>query len=169
MEKTYGAEEQHDQLIVYGKGAKAMLIYGYGKEGEQGYDWRHWFTHKPTKREVLQTITDHVDSLTDAKILTGFRWNDDDDVERSEWLSKENQSNFSEAHRLAVLLGAKKFEAVKFKIGEDENKNAKYRTFSTLEELNSFYLSAFAFIKQALAEGWAEKDAAAEWVESLNL
>ena len=67
------------------------------------------------------------------------------------------------------MLGAKKYEPATFKISEDENKNAKYRTFETLSDLNDFYLSAFAYIKQTLAEGWIEKDAVAVWVESLEL
>ena len=169
MNKTFGATERHDQLIVYGKGMKAILIYGYGEENEQGYDWRHEFTHKPDKHEVLQTIVDHVDELTDQKILSGFVWEDNDGIERNVWLSAENQRNFSEAHRIAIMLGAKKYEAVTFKIGQDENQNAKYRTFETLDDLNTFYLSAFSFIKQTLADGWIEKDAAAEWVETLDI
>ena len=169
MEKTFGAQERHDQLIVYGKGQKAVLIYGYGEEDGQGYDWRHVFTHRPTKQEVLQTITDHIDSLTDQKILSGFIWEDNDGIERKVWLNDENQRNFSEAHRIAVMLGAKKYEPATFKISEDENKNAKYRTFETLSDLNDFYLSAFAYIKQTLDEGWIEKDAVAVWVESLEL
>ncbi len=169
MEKVYGATERHDQLIVFGKGASAVLIYGYGTDGEQGFDYRHQFTHKPTKHEVLQVIVEHVNKLVDEKILTGFKWADDNGVECSVWLSEENQRNFSEAHRLSVLLGAKKYETIQFKIGEDEDNRPKYRTFETLNDLNTFYLSAFAFIKQTLSEGWAEKDAAIEWVETLSL
>lgn len=169
MKQTFGATERHDQLVVYNKGMKAILIYGYGEENEQGYDWRHEFTHRPSKQEVLQTITDHVDKLTDEKILSGFKWEDNDGIERYVWLSNENQRNFSEAHRLAMLLGADLYDPITFKISEDENKIAKYRTFETLDELNVFYLSAFAFIKQTLADGWAEKDAAAVWVESLDI
>ena len=169
MDKTFGATEKHDQLIVYGKGMKAILIYGYGEENGQGYDWRHEFTHKPTKYEVLQTIVDHIDKLTDEKILNGFRWEDDNGVIRNVWLSNENQRNFSEAHRLAVLLGPELYETTTFKISEDKNKNAKYRTFETFDDLNDFYLSAFAYIKRTLTDGWAEKDAVAKWVETLNI
>lgn len=169
MKQTFGATERHDQLIVYGKGKKAILIYGYGEENDQGYDWRHEFTHKPTKREVIQTIEDHVDGLTDQKILDGFIWEDNDGIERKVWLTAENQRNFSEAHRLAALQGAKNYEPITFKISQDENHCAKYRTFDTWNELNTFYVSAFAYIKQVLAEGWLEKDAAVAWVESLDI
>lgn len=169
MKQTFGATERHDQLIVYGKGKKAILVYGYGEENDQGYDWRHEFTHKPTKNEVIQIIESHVDGLTDQKILNGFIWEDNDGIERNVWLSAESQRNFSEAHRLSALLGPDNYEPVTFKISQDENFNAKYRTFETFDELNTFYLSAFAYIKQTLAVGWAEKDAAIAWVETLDI
>lgn len=169
MKQTFGATERHDQLIVYGKGQKAILIYGYGEEDGQGYDWRHEFTHKPTKTEVIQTIENHIDGLTDKKILDGFRWEDNNGIECAIWLSAENQRNFSEAHRLSMLLGAQKYEPVTFKISQGENHVAKYKTFNTLDELNTFCISAFAYIKQTLADGWAEKDAAIVWVETLNI
>ena len=68
------------------------------------------------------------------------------------WLSKESQTNFSEAHRLQVV-------PVKFKLNEDEDKNAIYHTFETFEELDRFYKGGVAWIQQCLNEGWARKDA----------
>ena len=86
MEKVFGATERHDSLIIHRSG-KAVLIFGYGEENEQGYDFRHTFEHKPTKEEVLAVIVSHVNEQTDLKILTGYEWNG-----KKVWLSSENSS-----------------------------------------------------------------------------
>jgi len=47
---------------------------------------------------------------------------------------------------------------VRFKISEDAEKRAVYETFHSFEELNAFYIGAFAYIKGLLDDGWAKKD-----------
>lgn len=171
MEKVFGATQRHDQLIQFGTG-RAVLIYGYGEEDGQGYDYRQEFSHTPAKDEVLDAIVTHVDALTDEKILSHFQWTvlhgDDAGKAVNVWLSAESQRNYSEAHRLATL-DASKIIPVTFKLGEDGHRNAIFDTFETFEELNLFYLSVFAYIKQMLDDGWAEKKRAVAFVESLNL
>lgn len=108
--------------------------------------------------DVKDAIIADINARTDEKILSGFKYGDNDGVERSVWLSAENQNNYSEANRLANLVGSKKFEAVTFKIGEDEEGRACYKTFGSLDELNEFYFGVFAYIKQCLVDGWLEKD-----------
>jgi hypothetical protein len=66
-------------------------------------------------------------------------------------LSKESQTNFSEAHRLQIV-------PVKFKLNETADKQPIYHTFETFEELNRFYVGGVAYINQCLNEGWARKD-----------
>ena len=163
MNKTFGATERHDQLIVYGKGMKAILIYGYGEENEQGYDWRNEFTHKPDKHEVLQTIVDHVNKLTDEKILTGFTWNN-----KPVYLSFENQFNYKAAYDLAFQTNGASLP-VKFKLGEDEEGKPINHTFRSMDSFTDFYTKVIAHVNTALNEGWAEKDAATEWVETLDI
>lgn len=161
MEKVFGATERHDQLIAYGHGA--VLIFGYGEEDGTGYDNRHTFNHRPTAEEVLEVIMGHVNGLTDEKILSGFVWNG-----KSVWLSSENQFNFKAAFDVAVQTSGATLP-VKFKLGEDAAGDPVYHVFSDMAEFSDFYTSAITFIMTALNEGWAEKDAAKKWVESLNL
>ena len=113
MEKVFGATVRNDQLIVHGTG-KAVLIYGYGEEDGQGFDYRHVFDHKPTKEELKNVIEEHINSMTDEKILTGYVWNG-----KPVWLSKESQFNFKAAYDLAVQKDGANLP-VKFKLGEDE-------------------------------------------------
>lgn len=151
MEKVFGATVRNDQLIVHGTG-KAILIYGYGEEDGQGFDYRHVFNHKPTKEELKKVIDAHVNELTDQKILSGFVWNG-----KPVWLSSENQFNFKAAYDLAVQTSGESLP-VKFKLGEDAEGNPVYHTFKAMSAFSEFYTSAIAFINQTLNEGWEEKD-----------
>lgn len=160
MEKCYGAEERRDQLIVLGTG-QCVLIYGHGEEDGQGFDYRHRFDHRPTASEVLKVITDHVDSLTDQKILTGYRWQG-----KNVYLSSENQFNFKAAYDVAVQTEGTPLP-IKFKLGEDAEGLPMYHTFNSMNAFTDFYTGAISFIQQTLAAGWEEKDAARDWVNQL--
>ena len=163
MEKVYGAEERNDILIRFTKTKRAVLVFGYGEEDGQGYDYRHTFNHIPTQNEVLNLIINHVNSLTDAKILNGFVWNG-----TSVWLSTENQFNFKAAYDVAVQTNGANLP-IKFKLGEDANGEPVYHVFENMAEFSDFYTSAIAFIMTALNDGWVEKDAATEWVKTLEI
>lgn len=162
MEKVFGTEERHDSLIEHGT-KKCVLIYGYGEENGQGYDYRHVFDHIPTKEEVLAVIHKQVNDNTDQTILTSFVWNG-----KNVWLSTENEFNFKAAYDLAVQFGGANLP-IKFKLGEDAEGKPVYHTFESMEEFTDFYTKAIAFVNTALNIGWAEKDAATEWVNTLNL
>lgn len=157
MEKIFGATERHDQLLVYGTN-RALLIYGYGEENGQGYDYRHVFDHKPTEQEIRDVIIAQINADTDRKILTGFVWTPlGETAGMNVWLSTENEFNFKAAYDLAIQTGGATLP-VKFKLGEDESGYAVYHTFISLEEFTDFYTKAIAYVNQTLNEGWQEKD-----------
>lgn len=145
----------------------SRIIIGYGQKkvtGKNLYEWYEVYFYIKQKnaislQEVKNAILDDVNARTDEKILTGFIYQDDNGDDVNVWLSKENQSNYSEAQRLADKAGAENYKPIKFKLGEDENRQAKYRTFQTLEDLNTFYYAVFAYIKGCVDAGWDEKDA----------
>lgn len=101
---------------------------------------------------IRKAIIDDINERTDERILSGFVWQG-----KQVWLSQENQRNFSEAHRMAQAQ-PELVLPVTFKIGEGEDGTPTYHTFSDFDELNDFYVSAFAHINQCLQEGWTEKD-----------
>ena len=107
---------------------------------------------QPDREKVKQIVDKHVNAKTDARILSGFQWNG-----INVWLSEENQRNFSEAQRVALMTNGQSLP-VTFKLGEDAGGNPVYHEFTSVEELTGFYLAAVAFIQQCLAEGWQEKD-----------
>ena len=161
MEKVFGAEQRHDSLIEHGT-KKTVLIYGYGEEDGQGFDYRHTFDHIPTKEEVLEVIHSQMDAETDQKILSGCVWNG-----KNVWLSAENQRNFSEAQRAAMITNGAKLP-ITFKIGQS-NGEPVYHQFQTVEELTEFYLYVVDYIQNCIGYGWILKDAATQWVKTLNL
>lgn len=107
----------------------------------------------PSFDTVKNTILEDINSQTDEKILSGFVWNN-----INVWLSAENQRNFSEAQKMAEKYGSAVLP-LRFKLGENENEEAVYHTFETVEELDDFYTKAFRYVNQCLNEGWERKDA----------
>ena len=106
----------------------------------------------PTLAMLKDAIIADIDARTDAKILNGYQFTPDGAEEAiTVWLSKENQTNFSEAQRLQIA-------PIKFKLNEDAEKQPVYHIFETTAELDRFYLGGVQYINQCLNEGWAEKD-----------
>ena len=149
MEKRYGATERHDRLMKIGRN-KWELIYGYGTDGVSGWTYRERFTRKPTPDEIKEIIIAQINRNVEGKILCGLVWKD-----MPIWLSTENQFNYKAAYDLAVQTGGQSLP-VKFKFGTDEQ--PVYHTFTTLDDLQEFYMTSLAFVQQVLDEGWQEKD-----------
>ena len=129
---------------------KWELIYGYGTDGVSGWTYRERFEYKPTLEEIKEIIIAQVNRNVEEKILCGLMWRD-----MPIWLSTENQFNYKAAYDLAVQTGGQSLP-VKFKFGTDEQ--PVYHTFTTLDELQEFYMTSLAFVQQVLDEGWQEKD-----------
>ena len=106
----------------------------------------------PTFEDIKNAVIESINKDTDHKILTGFTWNN-----IHVYLSIENQRNFSEAYHMAQ--SSSSILPITFKLGENEDGEPVYHTFSTSYELSDFYTKAFAYINQCLNEGWQRKDA----------
>ena len=138
----------------------SRIVIGYDCKkitGKSLYEWYEIYISKKEKsnislQDVKDAILDDIDAQTDAKILNGYEFTPDGATEPIiVWLSKESQTNFSEAHRLQIV-------PVKFKLNETEDKQPIYHTFETFEELDRFYKGGVQYINQCLNEGWARKD-----------
>ena len=106
----------------------------------------------PSIEQVKEAVNADIDAQTDAKILNGYEFTPDGEEQPiTVWLSKESQTNFSEAHRLQIV-------PVKFKLNETADKQPIYHTFETFEELDRFYKGGVQYINQCLNEGWQRKD-----------
>ena len=146
-----------DFAPIRDEGTRITICYGLTKASGELYEW--WEIYLPKKQNAqltLQMVKDaiisDIDAQTDEKILDGYEFTPDGaDTPIIVWLSKESQTNFSEAHRLQIV-------PVKFKLNETEDKQPIYHTFETFEELDRFYVGGVAYINQCLNEGWARKD-----------
>lgn len=149
--KVYGAKERHDQIVKISD-TNYLLIFGFGKDGDNSYQYRKNYDHKPSVEELKADIEILINKETDATILNGFVWNG-----KSVYLSTENQINFKAAYDLAVQTDGATLP-IKFKLGEDGVGNPVYHTFQKLESFTDFFTKAFSYISKTLNEGWTEKD-----------
>lgn len=154
-QKTSGL--QADFAPIRDEGTRITICYGLTKASGKLYEWYEIYLPKKqnaqlTFQMVKDAILADIDAQTDEKILDGYEFTPDGaDTSIIVWLSKESQTNFSEAHRLQIV-------PVKFKLNETADKQPIYHTFETFEELNRFYVGGVAYINQCLNEGWTRKD-----------
>lgn len=154
-----GAQPQYLRIAHKRKGLYAIAVDVQSEEDGFSYV-EYTFDHFPTLDEIRKTVNGFYNAETDKAILSGFTY---DGV--PVWLSSENQFNFKAAFDLAVQTEGASLP-VKFKFGSDEE--PVYKTFSTVAELRTFYLSAIAYIQDCLEAGWAKKDAVDYTVYRLN-
>lgn len=146
-----------DFAPIRDEGTSITICYGLTKANGDLYEWYEIYLPKKQNAQLnLQMVKDaiiaDIDAQTDEKILDGYEFTPDGEEQPiTVWLSKESQTNFSEAHRLQIV-------PVKFKLNENEDKQPIYHTFETFEELDRFYVGGVAYINQRLNEGWARKD-----------
>lgn len=105
---------------------------------------------KPSLNEIKDFILGVINENTDKKILSGFKWKD-----MQVWLSSENQFNYKATYDLAVMKESDVLPVV-FKFGSSNN--PIYYEFTTVDELEDFYLNAITYIRDTLADGWKMKD-----------
>ena len=137
--------------------SQVIVSYEYQADGKKNAYWQEVYfwkkrNAKPTLLQIKDAVFADIDAQTDEKILNGYPFTPDGAEEPIiVWLSKENQTNFSEAHRLQIV-------PIKFKLNETEDKQPIYHTFETFEELDRFYKGGVQYINQCLNEGWQRKD-----------
>lgn len=143
------------------KQERSRTIIGYESKPIQGSELSEWhevyFPRKvvdlPNIEQVREAVLADIDRQTDVQILNGYEFTPDGAQEPIVvWLSKENQTNFSEAHRLQIV-------PVKFKLNETADQQPIYHEFTTFAELDRFYKGGVQYINQCLNAGWARKDA----------
>lgn len=156
MQNKYSGNVSDFQPVVE-DASRVVISYGLTELGDGKAEWFEVVfykkqTAKPTIEQVKKAVLEDINKQTDEKILTGFVWDD-----MPVYLSDENQRNFSEAQRIAMIM-PDAILPVTFKLGEQADETPIYYEFTTSEELTGFYLQAVAFINQTLAEGWQRKD-----------
>lgn len=108
------------------------------------------FSHKPSENEIKEFIESWYNARTDERIISGFTYEG-----YQVWLSCENQFNYKSAYDLALQTNGQNLP-ITFKFGN--NDEPFYKKFSTIEELQSFYIQMINHIQNALTDGWKSKD-----------
>lgn len=161
MNKVFG--KISDFSLIKEDASRVIASYGFHEEGDGNATWYEVVFYKKQNNQigfemVKQAILGDINARTDEKILSGFVWNN-----KPVWLSQENQFNFKSAYDLAVQTEGSNLP-VKFKLGEDENEEPVYHTFTTVNSITDFHTKGVAYIITCLNEGWAEKDGV-DWSE----
>lgn len=155
MNKIFG--KKNEFAPIREDASRVIISYGYAEVDGENATWLEIYFYKKqvsqiSLSDVKDAIIADINARTDEKVLNGYQFTPDGGEQAiTVWLSKESQTNFSEAHRLQMV-------PVKFKLNEDEQKQPIYHTFETFEELDRFYTGGVQYINQCLNEGWAEKD-----------
>lgn len=131
---------------------------------EQGQDeglsyMSETFDHKPSLQEIKDVINDYINEQVSEEIYSGLVV--DDNIV---YLSLENQINYMSAYDLAKQTNGKNLPK-KFKFGEDY-----YKIFTTLDELEKFYLKVRDHIDSCVDRGWQAKSSVdySKYEELLN-
>lgn len=155
MIRTSGKIENYKPISVIGNNLYLICWdlkeYKRKDEGEVGTWMEEMVRFKPSLDYIKNLILAWHNEQIDEKILSGFVWRD-----MQVWLSSENQFNYKAAYDLAVQTGGANLP-ITFKFGTTNE--PVYYTFTSVDELNDFYISAMRYINDTLAAGWAEKDA----------
>ena len=161
MNNKYSGNVSDFQPVVE-DASRVVISYGLKELSESKAEWFEVVfykkqTAKPTIEQVKKAVIADINAQTDEKIISGFVWTPEGGDPINVWLSEENQRNFSEAQRIAMIM-PDAILPVTFKLGEQADETPIYHEFETSEELTAFYLQAVSFINATLAEGWQRKD-----------
>ena len=155
MQKCYGAIERFDGIQKIGV-RRHEVFYGFGEDENGKWQFRGTVEYRPTLDEIKEMIISAINEDVDETILSGFVWTAVDGTQYRVWLSLENQTNYKAIYDLAVQMNGQGVLPVTFTFGTAEEPT--YHEFTTLEELQSFYLQAIQFIQATYQRGWMEKD-----------
>ena len=128
MVNKYSGNVSDFQPVVEDQ-SRVVISYGLKELGDGKAEWYEVVFYKkqgrPSFDAAKKAILADIDAQTDEKILNGYPFTPDGAEEPIiVWLSKESQTNFSEAHRLQIV-------PVKFKLNETEDKQPIYHTFES--------------------------------------
>ena len=146
MEKIYGASAAQDGVVKVSN-KSYILFFGYGEDSMGGYNYRHRFDHKPTVDELRSVIEAHVNTLTQERILTGYKWNG-----KTVWLSNENQQNYTNDFLTKNL-------PAKVRVYDNETDTVgEVVSIESEEELDVFYQGMVRHVRECVENGWSVKD-----------
>ena len=146
MEKIFGASAPQNAVVKVSD-KSYILFYGYGEEDGNGYNYRQRFDHMPSVEELRNVIEEHINKLTQERILTGYEWNG-----KTVWLSNENQQNYTTDFLTRHL-------PAKVRVYDNDTDTiGEVVSIESEEELDVFYQGMVRHVRECVESGWSEKD-----------
>lgn len=156
MEKIFGKKKD----FSFRREEETRTVIGFGMEdaGHGNYTWNEvYFSKKQTPnlsiKDIREAVSACIDEETELLIVSGFKYEG-----KSVWLSKEKQFNIKSEYDLAVQTGGQNLP-LKYKLGENRDKEPVYHTFRTVKSITDFYTQMIAYVRKCLSDGWARKEA----------
>lgn len=151
MDKRYGADGRNDRIMKLCDNAYDVF-YGYGKDEMGGYCYYQRVPYKPTLDYIKSIVLGQINTNTQEKITSGFKWND-----MLVWLSEANQLNYARDFAVAYYCekNGEQYSLPTYKFGPDEE--PVYYTFATFEEFKQFSKAWALHISETVRAGWDEK------------
>ena len=158
MNKVFGIKS--DYALVRREASRTVVCYDYNEE-EDGVNatWFEVYLYKnkvsqPTLEQIKVSIQADIDSQTDDKSWHDFKFEG-----KPVCLEKSYRDDFKAVHDAAFMYPESVTFPQLFKLSEDEEHNAVYHEFASMEELAQFYLGGLNWISYCVAEGWRRKAA----------
>lgn len=128
---------------------KWMVLWNKTEEEDGSFVYKGGILEStPTIDDIKNLINTEINSEVSEAITQGLVIDG-----QTVYLSLENQLNYKAAYDLAVQTSGKNLP-VTFKFGVDY-----YKSFSTIEELEGFYMATRNHIDKAILSGWEKKKA----------
>ena len=156
MSKTYGLKTE----FAFVRQDASRIIVSYNRKDEadgQHCTWEQVCFYKkqtasPTKEQIKDAIIKDINRRTTERIVGTLSWN-----QKPVWLSAENQQDWKAAFDRALQTDGANLP-LRFKIGEDQDGQPVYHTFTSLNAFTDFWDTCQRHIYQCRQDGWQMKD-----------
>ena len=156
MSKTYGLKTE----FAFVRQDASRIIVSYNRKDEADGQHCTWDqvcfykkqTASPTKEQIKDAIIKDINDSVVRQIHEGFEWKG-----HKVWLSLENQFDWKAAYDRALQTDGANLP-LRFKIGEDQDGQPVYHTFTSLNAFADFWDACQRHIYQCLSDGYALKD-----------
>lgn len=155
MSKAFGLTERYNPLVS----TKTQTIVSYDRQtvDDKNSTWQeivfyHKRDGKPSLASIRKAIEADINRRTTERIVGTLSWN-----QKPVWLSAENQQDWKAAFDRALQTDGANLP-LRFKIGEDQDGQPVYHTFTSLNAFTDFWDTCQRHIYQCLSDGWQMKE-----------
>jgi hypothetical protein len=156
MSKVYGLFSAYAPLREERSRTVACYDLQAEPDGEHATWHELYFYHKrdgkPTLATLRSAIEPDINRRTTERIVGTLSWN-----QKPVWLSHENQTDWKAAFDRALQTDGYNLP-LRFKLGEDQDGQPIYHTFTSPNAFADFWDTCQRHIYQCLSDGWQQKD-----------